>query len=219
MKRAFLLILFVFPLFISAQQLKHSTFYEQRNSLFELLSISSDDIIFLGNSITNGNEWGELFNNIHIKNRGISGDISEGILDRLDNILRGKPKKIFLLIGINDIARNISVDSTVQNIKSIISKIQSVTPKTKLYLQSVLPVNSDFGTFAGHMKSDSIKNLNEKLKSITEEYSLRYIDLYSRFVTTGTNKLNPKYTNDGLHLMGTGYFLWRDILMPYVEEK
>lgn len=219
MKRAILLILLSFPLFLFAQRRKHSTFYEQRNSLFELLPVSPGDIIFLGNSITNGNEWGELFDNIHIKNRGISGDTSEGILDRLDNILKGKPAKIFLLVGINDIARSISVDSIIQNIRHIIGRSHSKASETKLYLQSVLPVNPDFGMFSEHMKPDSIESLNEKLKNIAGEYSVQYIDLYPRFVIAGTNKLDMRYTNDGLHLMGTGYLLWRDILMPYMEEK
>jgi len=71
------------------------TYYGQRQSLFELLPISSDDIVFLGNSITDGAEWGELFADIHVKNRGISGDITDGVLARLGNILRGKPKKIY----------------------------------------------------------------------------------------------------------------------------
>lgn len=62
--------------------------------------MTSKDIIFLGNSITNGGEWSELLNNKHVKNRGISGDICMGVYDRLDAVLKGKPAKIFLLIGI-----------------------------------------------------------------------------------------------------------------------
>jgi lysophospholipase L1-like esterase len=69
------------------------------------------------------------------------------------------------------------------------------------------------------MKPDSIQSLNERLKNIAGEYSMQYIDLYSRFVTTGTDKLDTKYTNDGLHLTGRGYFLWRDVLVPYIEGK
>lgn len=59
-----------------------STFYQQRSSLFRLLPVTKNDIVFLGNSITNGNEWDELFGDISIKNRGISGDITAGVLNR-----------------------------------------------------------------------------------------------------------------------------------------
>ena len=59
-----------------AQTQKYSTFYVQRASLFSKLSISSKDIVFIGNSITNGAEWNELFPRKRVKNRGISGDTS-----------------------------------------------------------------------------------------------------------------------------------------------
>lgn len=89
---------------LQAQGRKHTTFYDQRATLFEVLPTSKKDIIFLGNSITNGGEWAELIGNPHVKNRGISGDRTDGILDRLHVITKGKPAKIFLLIGINDLS-------------------------------------------------------------------------------------------------------------------
>lgn len=89
---------------LQAQGRKHTTFYDQRATLFEVLPTSKKDIIFLGNSITNGGEWAELLGNPHVKNRGISGDRTDGVLDRLHVITKGKPAKIFLLIGINDLS-------------------------------------------------------------------------------------------------------------------
>lgn len=89
---------------LQAQGRKHTTFFDQRATLFEVLPTSKKDIIFLGNSITNGGEWAELLDNPHVKNRGISGDRADTMLDRLHVITKGKPAKIFLLIGINDLA-------------------------------------------------------------------------------------------------------------------
>ena len=59
----------------NAQERKYSTFYYQRATLFEELPVTSKDIIFLGNSITNGAEWAELLGNKHVKNRVICGDV------------------------------------------------------------------------------------------------------------------------------------------------
>lgn len=118
-------ILFALPQF--AQQRKYSTFYEQRATLFEELPITSKDIVFLGNSITNGGEWGELFHNARVKNRGISGDICMGVYDRLEPILRGKPAKIFLLIGINDVSRGTSADTIVARIGMIAKNKEGVS--------------------------------------------------------------------------------------------
>lgn len=201
-----------------AQERKYSTFYEQRASLFEVLSIRSDDIVFIGNSITNGGEWYELFNDNRLKNRGISGDVSEGVYDRLSSVTKGKPKKVFLMIGINDIAKNIPVDTISNNIEKIVLKVKNESPETIIYLQSVLPVNPDFGMFSGHMKSDVIKDLNKQIEKLSWKYSTIYIDLYTRFVTDGTDKLAPPYTNDGLHLLGEGYIRWVEIVKPYIED-
>ena len=63
---------------------KYGTYYDQRELLFESLPTSENDIIFLGNSITDGGEWNELFQNANCKNRGISADVTEGVLNRLE---------------------------------------------------------------------------------------------------------------------------------------
>ena len=188
----------------------------QRSSLFNKLSITSKDIVFIGNSITNGAEWNELFPQKRVKNRGISGDTSEGVFDRLDAVVKGKPAKIFILIGVNDISREIKVETIVLNMKRIVEKIQKESPKTKIYIQSILPVNPDFEMFKGHMKPELIKEINQFYQNIAQEYKVNYIDLYSHFLEDGTDKMNKKYTNDGLHLLGEGYLLWREIVKPYL---
>jgi Lysophospholipase L1 and related esterases len=96
-----------------SQQGKYGTYYDQRATLFENLPITPSDIVFLGNSLTDGCEWAELFENPHIKNRGISGDVVLGIYDRIDPILKGKPAKIFLLTGINDVSHDLTADSVL----------------------------------------------------------------------------------------------------------
>lgn len=213
-----LITLFVvlFAQISDAQTQKYSTFYMQRSSLFNKLSITSKDIVFIGNSITNGVEWNELFPQKRVKNRGISGDTSEGVFDRLDAVVKGKPAKIFILIGVNDISREIKVETIVLNMKRIVEKIQKESPKTKIYIQNILPVNPDFEMFKGHMKPELIKEINQFYQNIAQEYNVNYIDLYSHFLEDGTDKMNKKYTNDGLHLLGEGYLLWREIVKPYL---
>ena len=199
-----------------AQTQKYSTFYMQRASLFSKLPITPKDILFIGNSITNGAEWNELFPRKRVKNRGISGDTSEGVYDRLDAVVKGKPAKIFIFIGINDISRGIQVETIILNMKRIVEKIQNESPKTKIYIQSILPVNPDFEMFKGHMKPQLIKEINQFYQNIAQEYKVNYIDLYSHFLEEGTDKMDKKYTNDGLHLLGEGYLLWREIVKPYL---
>ena len=203
----------------TAQEKKYSTFYYQRATLFEQLPVDTDDIIFLGNSITNGCEWAELFANPHIKNRGISGDITEGVYDRLYPIVQGKPAKLFLLIGINDVARDSSAQAIVQNIERIVEKIKQETPSTRIYLQSVLPVSDHYKMFEGHTsRRQRIPEINAGLKQLASRHQITYIDLYTHFLDPSTGKMNIEYTNDGLHLLGKGYLLWRNIVLPYINE-
>ena len=217
------IIFSLFILFFSAgiaAQNNYSTFYYQRASLFEILPVHRKDIVFVGNSITNGAEWAELFQNSKIINRGISGDICQGVYDRLAPITAGKPSKIFLMIGVNDLSRGTSIDSIVTATAKIIDRIQTESPRTNIFLQSVLPVNDSFGKFQGHTKrSADIKPLNEKLNKMAGNKHIVFIDLYMHFVVPGTEKLNPEYTNDGLHLLGAGYLKWVGSVRPYIKSN
>lgn len=210
------LIAILFTQLSGAQTQKYSTFYVQRANLFSKLSVTPKDIVFIGNSITNGAEWNELFPRKRVKNRGISVDTSEGVYDRLEAIVKGKPAKIFILIGINDISRGIEVKTIVQNMKQIVEKIQNESPKTKIYIQSILPVNPDFEMFKGHQKPQLIKEINQQYQNIAKEYNVNYINLYPHFLEEGTDRMNKNYTNDGLHLLGEGYLLWSEIIKPYL---
>lgn len=200
---------------IYSQKPKYSNFYYQRTTLFMQLPINKKDIVFIGNSITNGAEWSELFDNKQIKNRGISGDTAEGVLDRISTITDGKPKKIFLMIGVNDLIRGKSPDSIAMTIEKIVVKIKQDTPKTKLYIQSVLPANRNFKENV--VSQGAVRGMNERMMKIAIEQQVTYIDLFSHFKLKNSDDINLEYSNDGLHLMGEGYMLWKKLVMPYVK--
>ena len=212
-------ILFLFiSLFSFGQTSKFGTYYDQRKSLFELLPDTKNEIIFLGNSITDGSEWCELLQDPHVKNRGISGDTSEGVLFRLYQVTNAQPAKVFLLIGINDLAKNISPDTVYVNICKIVSTITAKSPKTKVYVQSILPVNNTFKTFAGHTsRTPQVKELNERLKNICPRLGATFVDLFSELKNPNDDLLNPMYTNDGLHLLGDGYKAWLQVIQLYLK--
>lgn len=195
---------------------KYSTYYYQRASLFESLPVTSEDIIFIGNSITDGGEWYELFNNPHVKNRGISGDTTQGVFDRLDAIVNGQPAKIFLMIGINNVPQNEPADTIAAGIRLIVQKIKQVSPETQIYVQSLLPVTTYYNKFYEHTCHwKEIPEINQKIKTVTEKEQVQYIDLFSHFVDA-EGQMQKQYTNDGLHLLGKGYLLWKEIITPYL---
>lgn len=214
-----LLLLLILCVAGYAQQPSYSKFYYQRASLFEELPIQSQDVVFLGNSITNGSEWHELFNAPNFKNRGISGDLAQGVYDRLQPIIKGKPQKVFLLIGINDLQRGTPPDSVIYWVQKIIQQLKQQSPDTKLYIQSILPVNTNFRSFSDQItRLQAIEKTNQQLEYLCQKESLTYIDLFEGLKSRSSNQLDPLYTNDGLHLMGKGYLRWKELLTPYLTE-
>lgn len=202
---------------VRGQENFRTTYYEQRRTLFESLPNTRNEIIFLGNSITDGGEFTELFRNKRIKNRGISGDTTEGVLFRLREVTESKPSKVFLLIGINDLARGASPDSVLSNIIRIAETIMEQSHKTKVYVQSILPVNPDFGKFTGHCsKTEEVIQINAKLKEWCSQSNPYYIDLFTHFSNETDNQMDPAFTNDGLHLTGPGYLKWAELIKPLI---
>lgn len=220
MKRTLLLLAAFATLSCMAQKKPVNTdvYYARRATLFDLLPVYSSDIIMLGNSLTDGAEWNELFDNCHVKNRGIVGDIIPGFFERLEPILKGQPRKIFIMGGVNDVSHGVSADSIVSAMRQVVTTIQSRCPNTKIYVQSMLPFNNDvrlWKLLKG--REQVIVDGNTGLERMCKELGVKFINLYPLFVGEG-GKLKPEYTNDGLHLMGPAYLIWRDALRPYIDE-
>ena len=188
--------------------------YDQRESLFKILPKESNEIIFIGNSITYRCEWSELFRNPKIKNRGINSDIISGVLLRIDKILESKPKKIFILIGINDLSANFQIQLCVDNYQKIISKIRTASPLTRIYIQSLLPINNKF--YRGYATNEKIRILNSGLQNLANDKQITYVDLFSHFINS-EGSMDEKYSNDGLHLLGSGYLVWKSVIEKYVH--
>lgn len=186
--------------------------YRARLETFNRQSPAKGKIMFLGNSITEGGNWKKLLNDSTVINRGISGDITFGILHRLDEIIKHKPSKLFLLIGINDISKNIPDEIILENLLTIISKIHSGTPATKIFVQSILPTNNSFKEFPrNYDKNDHVITINTQLKKYADRMNYTFVDLYSGFLDK-ESKLETKYSSDGLHLNSLGYAHWIELL-------
>jgi lysophospholipase L1-like esterase len=186
--------------------------YEARAGQFRSFPNSRKDIIFLGNSITAYGNWEELMGTKHAKNRGIPGDNTFDVLARLSEVTEGKPAKVFILIGINDIGRSFPDSIIMRNYKRIIRRIKEESPRTKIYVQTLLPVNNTFTPALPHFNKDQhILAVNEGIKKLSISENLTLIDLYSPFLDKD-NRLDKNYAFDGLHLNGIGYLKWAELL-------
>ncbi len=180
---------------------------------FKKQPLNFGDIVFLGNSITaEGKDWSERLSYPNIKNRGIGGDVSEGVLARIDEITYFKPKAVFLLIGINDLwnkTPNIpSVEYISSNIIKISKAINKDSPNTKIYVQTILPVEEE-------VYKKNIMSINSILKQAQKSNPYKIIDLHSVFVNDlGTIKSD--LSTDGIHLSEKGYDVWTNFIKPTI---
>lgn len=214
------ILYFVFSILIiqsaSAQTLQQDSnyrpdIYRSRVELFKSFPHSKKDFVFLGNSISFWTDWNELLGIKNGKNRGIPGDLTFGVLERLDEVIDGKPAKVFILIGINDIAKKIPDSLIISNYKKMVERIKYGSPKTKIYLQSLFPTNNSLNKLPNHYRNDKVILLNLAVKNLANVENIQYIDLYNEFIDQ-ENKLKLEYTFDGVHLTAKGYGKWAEIL-------
>ncbi|MES2266192.1 MAG: GDSL-type esterase/lipase family protein [Bacteroidota bacterium] len=186
--------------------------HAQRLELFKKQPLNKGGIIFLGNSITEMGDWAKLLNDTTVINRGIGGDITYGVLKRINDVIARQPKKLFILLGINDIGKDIPDSVIAYNYFKIIKQVKAGSPGTKIYVQSILPLNPTLKGFPQHYdKAEHIPRVNAMLKAQAVSLGYTYINLHPIFLDK-QNRLDAKYTNEGLHLKPEAYVVWVNYL-------
>jgi len=176
--------------------------------------ITPADIVFLGDSLTEAFDLKHYFNLQNIKNRGLSGDTTYQVRYRLEEIVRAKPKKLFLMIGINDFFQGTEEITILRHIASIIEEFQQAAPETRLYIQSILPVNESV-LLSDEFINLSIFSLNDGMRLICRDFQINFVDMYADFLNE-QGELDRVYTFDGVHLTQAGYDLWAKLVEPLV---
>lgn len=195
---------------VAVERLEHNH-YKQRADLYRYAKIQKGDIVFLGDSITDGGCWDELFPGMNIKNRGINADDTVGVLARLDDILCCGPSALFILIGTNDLNWwNYRHDKEIlENYHEILRRCKEQSPDTKVFVQSILPRTK---RLANHLRM-----LNIHLEKLAEEFDFTFINLFPYFADEN-GALKAEFNNDHLHLLAPGYALWVELLTPYLNN-
>lgn len=186
--------------------------YQHRLEFFRAMPDQKKEIVFVGNSITEMGEWQELLPGKPVVNRGISGDVTYGVLARIDEVLSSKPAKIFILSGVNDLKRGIPVDTVAKTFERILVTMKTVSPKTKVFVEGILPVNE--GMLAAQYKKVNnavIGSLNSLLRALAAKYGYTYVDV-APAVADENGQLKKENTQDGLHLWPAAYIKWVKLL-------
>ena len=190
--------------------------YWDRLIAFKKAPAQTGAIVFLGNSITEFGDWKRLLKDDKVLNRGIAGDNTFGMLDRLGDVIRCHPSKLFIEAGINDLGQGVPVGMIAGNISSMIQYVHIKSPGTRIYVWSVLPTNddckADYPEIFG--KNALAAQVNTLLRARTVVDNFTYIDLSARVADRAGN-LDKKYAReDGLHLNENGYAVLVGMITP-----
>lgn len=182
----------------------------------------NENIVFFGDSITEIYPLEEIYGKYQIVNSGVSGYETETLLDNMDSMLyQYNPTKVFLLIGTNDIAHDVSDEvqkETFDNIKKICNEIKQNRPNAKIYVESVYPVNREMkNDMVGDRTNEAIKKINSNIENFCKKSKITYINMYDE-LTDKDGNFDEKFTYDGLHPSTLGYAKITKVLTPYVYE-
>ena len=156
-------------------------------------------------------------------NQGISGEVSNGLLQRLDFFDRTQPDMILVMVGINDLIRGLDDQEILTNYRQIISYLRRKHPQAEIVIQSILPHGAEGTTWEGKEKllaipNSRIRKLNQELNNIAIKKGARYLNLHPLF-TDQQGNLRSNFTTDGLHLSPPGYLVWRTALQMYTNQQ
>ena len=219
MKRLFTLL--ICGLLSVATMFADEPFRNHRYDSFKVLETNNESIVFIGNSITDMHCWPEAFKTstgeyLPIVNRGNSGTYSTEQSNNLESYINGQPKKVFMMIGTNDIATsgglNFSGEQVLAYVKSIVSRIHARSPQTKIYLYSILKNNTSNRVEATWLHTNEI--VKEYVETMNVDW-LTYIDLYDKLAGIAQGGV---WSYDNLHLTAAAYQVWCETICQYLQE-
>ena len=187
--------------------------YTTRVQEFRQQNLQLQNVILVGDSITEGFDVAKYFPDRRIINRGIGADVignalpaddRRGVLKRLDeSIFSCAPRDVFLLIGINDLGDNHTPETMEAGYREILERVKKHAPDVRLHVQSVLPTRDNY---AKH--NANVNDFNARLQKLAKEFDYDFIDLHSK-MADDKGELKKEFTADGLHLKDPGYQVWK----------
>ena len=177
----------------------------------DLILDTRADVVMLGDSVTAGGRWQELFPGADIVNRGVGGDTLTGIVRRAPRIAGMRPRQVFVMIGINDIVSGNLPEEVLPLYDRAVQLLRS--GGAQVFVQPSLAC----GARCTDAQRERQRRINAALPGIAARHGAVWIDLNRTMAAGG--RLRPDYTWDGIHLTGAGYAAWREALQPFVAPR
>ncbi len=170
------------------------------------------DILFLGHSLIEFFDWQGRFPAHRVANLGVAGETVEGLLSRLEGIIKANPRAdlIFIMTGINNLA--MEDFDFLDPYREIIKKVASAYPDAKIYIHGLLPTLVDF------IENESIRRVNVSIENLAKDAGVEFIDLYRHFIDRRGMPVKEYLLDDGVHLTDKGYSVWAGVLEEIIDH-
>lgn len=169
----------------------------------------SSSIAFVGDSITAQGDWAAWFPDRETHNLGVGGNTTDDLIARLPDVVALQPDAVALLIGTNDLGTRKSVEHLVRNVEYALVTLRRDLPGTRMLVQSVLPRGREFAA--------DIQDANRHLRQFSPSVHAQYLDLWPAFALED-GEIDPRFSDDRLHLNAAGYDAWLGELAPALER-
>ncbi len=212
-----LAVILIFIIFISYHFVTFNHHKTKIKTVTKYKDKIAENIVFLGDSITHRYDLNKYFPDNNVVNSGVDSNVCSDILsDMYGRIYKYNPSKIFILIGTNNLITDDSDDKILSDIKQIINEIHEKLPFAGIYVESIYPVNKDIDDYMVNIRdNERIKNINKEIEKYIKDIKYaEYINVYDLLIKD--DKLNPDYSDDGLHVNDKGYEIITELLKKYI---
>ena len=182
--------------------------------------VHDENIVFYGDSITEGYNVKEFFEEYNVVNSGISGNKNIDLVNRIEKLYEYNPSMVIIQIGTNDLRSNIKDEEIIKNIETIIKGIKKNRKQSIIMIESIYPINRDMDSeywknLEVEYNNEHIIKVNKKIKKLCDKYQIRYIDIYN-YILNDKGSLKENYSIEGLHLNDLGYYKVTKIIKKYL---
>lgn len=175
--------------------------------------VMKEHLLFIGDSLTEWYDWGQRFPEHSVTNLGISGETVEELLGRRDRIRLDAPEPdaVFLMTGINNVLQERY--GITEPYSELVRNFTTWWKGAVIVVQSLLPVDCSW------ISSDTVRDLNRRLREIAGTQGAEYLDVYGAFVDKGGRVRSGLLSDDGVHLSNSGYEAWAAEVARFLRSR
>lgn len=186
---------------------KEGSLGQRLDSQHSVIGVQTNDVLFVGDDLIAEGLWTELIPAYSARNRGLNGETSSQLIQRVVPLAAAKPRQIYLNVGANDVLNQVPQDRILSNYRELLNLINAFSPDTEIFIMSALPLSPD--------NISAIENLNLELAQLASHSSAVFINL-AQAMLNEEGRYKPGLADHRMRLLGQGYELWRELINPHL---